>query len=209
MKIVLIGIQGSGKGTLVDNLRKHMEFDLVSTGQMLRDEIATGSDFGKKIAGIINAGNLVSLDIILDLINKKLSTSDKPNLIFDGFPRDLTQAEELRKLTNIDLVINLELSKEAAIDRLLSRLTCKKCGFVTSTKVQSTRTCPNCGGELVVRDDENEASINKRFEIFYNQTLPILQRLKEYGVPVVDVDTNVTPNEVLDRVLKVIDEYNN
>ena len=208
MKIVLIGIQGSGKGTLVEGLRNHLDFDLISTGQMLRDEIATGSELGQKIASIINAGNLVSLDMILGVIKNKIETSKKENLIFDGFPRDLKQAEALNDLTKIDLVLNLNLDKGVAITRLLTRLTCKKCGLITSTRTHDGLICPNCGGELVARNDDTIESINKRFEIFYNETLPILQKFNEEGVRVENIDANSTPDIVLNRVLKVLDEYN-
>ena len=209
MKIVLIGIQGSGKGTLVDGLKDYMDFDLISTGQMLRDEIKAGTDLGKKAEVMMNQGILVSLDLVLEILKRRLASCNKKNIIFDGFPRDYIQAEELNKLTKIDLVLNLNLSKEVAIMRLQTRLTCKDCGYVTSTRTHSGFVCPNCGGELGVRSDENEETMNKRFEVFYKDTIPLLQKFKDEGVRVADIDANSTPDVVLNRVMKVINEYNN
>ena len=209
MKIVLIGIQGSGKGTLVDGLKNHIDFDLMSTGQMLRDEIATGSELGKKIADVINAGRLVSLDMVLELVKKKIDGSTKDIIIFEGCPRDSVQYEALKQILDIDLVVYIDLAEDVAIERLLNRLTCKQCGFITNTSANKDKICPQCGGELVTRADDNMEAIKKRFSIFYNETLPLIQRFKDNGVRVVNVDGNLTPEERLNIVLKVINEYNN
>ena len=123
MNIILIGIQGCGKGTLVSGLEKHIDFSLISMGQLFRDEIATGSSLGQEIKKVIDKGELVGMDIVMSTVKKKLETDISPIKIFDGFPRSLEQANALDTITKVDLVIELNLPKEVAIQRLLNRLT--------------------------------------------------------------------------------------
>ena len=204
MNIVLIGIQGSGKGTLVDNLKSKLEFELISTGQLLRDEIATGSLLGRTIEQCIADGQLVSADLVLDVLKNKLNHISKPTVVFDGFPREKNQAKRLKQIMDIDCVVHLNLNKEAAIERLLDRLTCKKCKMITKKSDVENLVCPNCGGELAARADDTLESINKRFDIYENETYPLLDLYKAWGVNVVDVDASQTPKQVLENVLKVL-----
>jgi len=207
MNIVLIGIQGCGKGTLVSGLEQHIDFDLISVGQLLRDEVATGSELGEHIRQIQERGQLVDLDIVMEAVNKKLNTSTKSIKIFDGFPRSAEQADALDKIANVDLVLHLELSKDVAIDRILNRLTCKDCGYITKKQNVESNICPKCNGVLSSRTDDTIDAINKRFELYHNETYPLLARYQSKGV-VVNVDANRTPDEVLSDVLKVINnEY--
>jgi len=207
MNIVLIGIQGCGKGTLVSGLEKHIKFSLVSVGQLLRDEVATGSELGKEIKKVIDAGDLVGLDIVMSTVKKRLETDDNQIKIFDGFPRNLEQADALDEITKVDLVINLTLSKEEAIRRLLNRLTCAKCGFITRKDAVSSLVCSECGGELVSRSDDTIESIEKRFAIYEKETYPLLDRYKKQGVRVETIES-IDKETTLNAVLKVLNEYN-
>lgn len=208
MNIVLIGIQGCGKGTLVAGLEQNFDLSLISMGQLLRDEIATGSNLGKTIKETIDKGELVSLDIIKHTLDKKLKNTDCELTIFDGFPRNNEQADLLDNIAKVDLVIHLNLSKDVALDRILSRLTCSKCAYITKKQAVSSDICPQCGGKLVTRSDDTIDSINKRFEVYESETYPLLDRYKARGI-VADINANQTPQQVLDSVLKVINEYNN
>ncbi len=209
MNIVLIGIQGCGKGTLVSGLEKHFNLSLISMGLLLREEVATGSELGKKIKSIMDRGELVSLDIIKHALQNRLSQSRRDGItIFDGFPRNSEQADLLDTITNVDLVIHLNLSKSVALDRIMNRLTCDKCGHITKRQEASSDVCPKCNGKLVQRSDDTIDSINKRFEVYERETYPLLKRYHERGV-VADIDANRTPDEVLNSVLKVIYEYIN
>jgi len=207
MNIILIGIQGCGKGTLVEGLKDKIDFSLISSGQLLRDEVATGSEIGKHIHKLQTEGLLVDFDIIVDLLEKKLKENTKPILIFDGCPRNSAQADALDKLLKVDLVIHLNLSKDVAIDRLLSRLTCADCGYITSKHAVSSDTCPQCCGKLVARSDDTLEGINKRFEIYEKETYPLLDRYKKLGVRVETIDS-IDKTTTLNAVLKVLDEYN-
>lgn len=204
MNIVLIGIQGSGKGTLVADLQGELEFELISTGQMLRDEISTGSTLGKVIEQCIADGQLVSTDLVMQVLKNKLHKIAKPNVVFDGFPREISQAKRLKEIMNVDLVIHLNLSKEMAIERLLNRLTCNKCKRITKLSAVNDLTCPECGGELIKRTDDTIDSINNRFKIYESETYPLLELYRQWGVNVVDVDASQTPTKVLETVMKVL-----
>ena len=206
MNIILIGIQGCGKGTLVSGLEKHINFSLISMGQLFRDEIATGSTLGQEIKKVIDRGELVGMDIVMSTVKKKLETDSSPIKIFDGFPRNLEQANALDLITKVDLVINLNLSKEVAIQRLLNRLTCNKCGHITRKDAVSSNVCPECGGELVSRSDDTLESIEKRFKIYEQETYPLLDKYKRHGVRVETIES-IDKDKTLAAVLKVLNEY--
>ena len=207
MNIVLIGIQGCGKGTLVAGLEKHINFDLISIGQLLREEVMTGSELGKHIKEVQNSGKLVEIETVLSAINKKLETSTKEIAIFDGFPRNELQADKFNEISKVDLVIHLYLSKDIAMKRLLNRLTCEKCGFVTNKETAKTDVCPECSGKLVQRWDDTVESIEKRFETFEKETYPLLEKYKKQGVRVETIES-INKDETLNAVLKVLNEYN-
>ena len=201
MNIILIGIQGCGKGTLVSGLEKHIDFSSVSMGQLFRDEIATGSSLGQEIKKVIDKGELVGMDIVMSTVKKKLETDANQIKIFDGFPRNLSQADALDSITKVDL------SKEVAIQRLLNRLTCSKCGHITRKDAVSSNVCPECGGELVSRSDDTLESIEKRFAIYEKETYPLLEKYKKQGVRVETIDS-IEKEKTLAQVLKVLNEYN-
>lgn len=205
MNIVLIGIQGSGKGTMVDGLKKHFDFNLISVGQLLREEVATGSEMGKEINGLISAGKLVDINMVMRVLSKKINNLEHKITIFDGFPRNLEQAIELDKLMNVDLVLHLVLSKEKAIDRLLSRLTCNKCGFITRKQDVKNDNCPNCSGTLVSRTDDTIESIEQRFKIYEQETYPLLER---YSSKVININADESVEEVLSQAVRAIHDNN-
>lgn len=206
MNIILIGIQGCGKGTLVSGLEKHIDFSLVSMGQLFRDEIATGSELGQEIKKVIDRGELVGMDIVMSTVKKKLETDASPIKIFDGFPRNLEQANALNTITKVDLVIELNLSKEVAIQRLLNRLTCSKCGYITRRDAVTSTVCPECAGELIARSDDTLESIEKRFAIYEKETYPLLEKYRSLGVRVETIDSS-EKEKTLAAVLKVLNEY--
>ena len=207
MNIVLLGIQGSGKGTLVLALEKHLDFSLISVGLLLREEIATGSELGKYISNIINSGNLLDTKTVLEVIDEKLKRTKDIN-IFDGFPRNKEQADALDKIAKVDLVIYMNLPKEIAKERILNRLTCTKCGNVTSKLFEKSTICSKCGGELAVRADDTPEAVEKRFKQYEELTYPLLNKYKA-ETKVLELDATKPTSELLDIVLEVINEHNN
>lgn len=207
MNIVLLGIQGSGKGTLVLALEKHLDFSLISVGLLLREEIATGSELGKYISSIINNGNLLDTKTVMDVIDEKLKRTKDIN-IFDGFPRNKEQADALDKIAKVDLVIHMNLPKDIAKERILNRLTCTKCGNVTSKLIGNSTICSKCGGKLAVRADDTPQAVEKRFEQYEKLTYPLLKKYQA-ETKVLELDATKPTSELLDIVLEVINEHNN
>ena len=207
MNIILIGIQGCGKGTLVSGLEEHYDISLISMGQLLRDEIATGSSLGQSIKETIDRGELVTSSIIINTLKKKLDSVGDGLTIFDGFPRNMEQLELLNSISSVDLVIHLRLAKDVAILRILNRLTCSECGYITRKQDVSGDICPHCCGKLITRSDDTLEGINKRFEIYEKETYPLLDRYRKLGVRVETIDS-IDKETTLNAVLKVLDEYN-
>lgn len=207
MNIVLLGIQGSGKGTLVSALEKKIDFSLISVGLLLREEIATGSKLGQYISSVIDKGNMLDTKTVMDVIDGKLKNT-KGITIFDGFPRNKEQAEELDKIAKVDLVIYLNLSKEIAKERISNRLTCIKCGNITSKLVEKSSTCNKCGGKLAFRADDTPKAVEKRFEQYFENTYPLLKKYKAES-KVIELDATKPTSDLLDIVLEVINEHNN
>ncbi len=203
MNIVLLGIQGSGKGTLVSNLEGKLDFTLISVGQLLREEVASGSKLGEKIHNAQTKGLLVDFDIVMDILSKRLNSNVKDNIIFDGFPRNLEQAIAFDKIVDLDYVIYLNLSKDIAQERLVNRLTCSKCGYITRKSDVNSNICPKCGGELTTRADDTPDGIKKRIEVYEKETNPLIYLYRSRG-KLVEIDASKTPNEILNDVLKVI-----
>ncbi|MBQ4535548.1 MAG: nucleoside monophosphate kinase [Clostridia bacterium] len=181
MKIVLLGAPGSGKGTLAQQISKDFALPQISTGDILRAEIKKGSACGKVANDLLSKGEIVPDDLIIKLLKQRIKDDDcKNGYILDGFPRTLQQAKELSKITQIDFVFFLETPVDTIISRLETRRICEKCGRVHNLKLSSAEICENCGGKLIQRDDDKPEIIQKRFEVFEKNILP----LKEYYKPV-------------------------
>ena len=204
MNIVLLGIQGCGKGTLVENLRGKLDFALISVGQLLRDEVKTGSKLGQQIHEAQTKGVLVDFDIVMNTLEKRLNDVKEKNIIFDGFPRNVEQAIAFDKMLTVDKVIYLNLSEALAQDRLLNRLTCTNCGYVTKKTDKTNNICPKCGGQLKTRSDDTIDSIKKRFEVYKKETNPLIKIYSSRGV-LHEIDASRTPREIMLDVLKVIE----
>ena len=183
MNIVLFGPPGAGKGTQADNLVKAYNLYKVSTGDLLRKEIDNNSPLGKKIKDIIDKGSFVSDDIINDLIKKILTNTQYQNkIIFDGYPRNLTQAKNLDILLNknkqkIACVLSLNVNLDIVIKRILGREICSKCGL-TFNKFFNPANKENhkCDSKfLQKRTDDNEEIVKNRYDTYSKETLPILK----------------------------------
>ena len=158
MKIVMLGPQGSGKGTYASRLSPILKTPHISTGQIFRDNIAKGTELGKKVEKFLNAGLLVPDDITMKVVKERIKQSDcKNGFIIDGFPRTLKQAEELDKISSLDVALYLDSPDWLLIKRLSSRVTCKNCGKIynlLNVKPKKDGICDDCGGKLITREDE-------------------------------------------------------
>ena len=191
MNLVLLGPPGGGKGTQAKRLQDKYGLIQLSTGDMLRAAVAAGSDVGKKAKAVMDAGQLVSDDIVIAIIDERL---DKPDMakgaIFDGFPRTVAQAEALdammaRKGKKLEFAIEIRVPDGFIVERITGRYTCAKCGAGYHDKFQLPKvagTCDSCGGtEFARRPDDNVETVTKRLDAYHAQTAPLLPYYDQKG----------------------------
>jgi len=184
MNIILLGPPGAGKGTQARKLVDERNMVQLSTGDMLRAARTSGTEMGKKVAAVMDAGNLVTDEIVIGLIREQLQADNGASgYIFDGFPRTLAQADALGELLatmgeNLDRVIEMKVDDEALVARIIARSTCGMCGEVynDATKpIPDDGKCTNCGGsDFQRRADDNEESLKTRLLAYYKQTSPLV-----------------------------------
>ncbi len=179
--LVLIGAPGSGKGTQAAKFVSDKGYKHISTGDLLRGEIAKGSELGKQVKSVLDAGQLVSDELVIKLIHANADL-DKNSYIFDGYPRNLAQAETLDREVlkgRPSLAVYFEIDLPKLISRLTNRRTCKDCGTIYNLISQSPKksgVCDKCNGtNLVHRDDDKEEVIKKRMSVFTQSTQPVLE----------------------------------
>jgi len=184
MYLVLLGPPGGGKGTQAKRLQETRGLIQLSTGDMLRAAVASGSEVGRRAKAVMDAGQLVSDEIVIAIIEDRLDQPDvAKGAIFDGFPRTVAQAEALdamlvRKGKKLDLAIEVRVPDEFIVERITGRYTCAKCGAGYHDKFQKPKvegTCDSCGGtEFVRRPDDRVETVTKRLETYHAQTAPLL-----------------------------------
>ena len=190
MRIVLLGAPGSGKGTQAQKLQAKYEVPQVSSGDLLREAVARGTELGLKAKAVMDAGQLVSDDIVLGLIRDRLSRPDAVNgFILDGFPRNIEQANRLTEMLEalgqpIEAVLLLDVQRDTLVKRLAGRRICPKCGTVynVNTMAPGATGCAKDGAELQQRPDDNEEVIAKRLEVYEKQTRPLVEHYSKQGL---------------------------
>ena len=207
--VIFIAPPAAGKGTQSDMLKNTYGYIHISTGDLLRAEIATGSALGLEVKNIIDKGNLVSDELIVDIIKSKLTEIKGKPFILDGFPRTLNQAKALDSIIDDNyVVIYLELSKEDAIKRIEGRLTCS-CGKSYNLRVEALKPkqegiCDNCGKKLVKRNDDNIEAYAVRYDNFLNNANALIDYYKNKNkLNIVDVnrDINVIFKDISEIVI--------
>ena len=191
MNILMVGPQGSGKGTQAERLIEKFGLVHVEMGGLLRQISKEDSDLGLKVKETINSGQLVPDEMIIEILNNYLeSINQLDNLLFDGFPRVISQARYFdefmtEKGKKLDIVISLTLSKEEVFQRLGNRRTCSKCGKVFNVATKPSKiegVCDYCEGELIVRAYETLEKIEKRLNAFEQQTVPMIEHYQKQGI---------------------------
>jgi adenylate kinase len=212
MRIVILGAPGTGKGTYASRLNVILGLPHVSTGDMVRDEIKAQTDLGNKIKEYSDRGELVPDEIVIQLLEDRLKKSDcKKGFLLDGFPRTINQAEALDRISEIDVVVNLNVPDEIIITRLSNRVTCRKCGAIynlLTLKPKKEGICDICGGELYQRYDDKPKVIKERLNVYREKTEPLIEYYKKKSL-LRDVQCNdlMTPPETMvDQILRMLDK---
>lgn len=209
MNLIGLGAPGVGKGTYTKLLSKRYKILHISTGDLCREEIKKGTQFGKKLAKeFLEKGILVPDDIITNMLKERLGKDDcKNGFILEGYPRNISQAKILEGMIKIDKVLNFVAPDEVITDRLSGRIICKSCGAIYHIKnvpPKEPGICDVCGGKLYQREDDRPESVKVRLKIYHEKTAPLIKYYKKKGL-LADVDVS-TPYEEYPKVLKEVDK---
>ena len=207
MNIILMGCPGAGKGTQSAKLKDFFALKHISTGDVLRAEIASGSALGKQVKDLIAQGNLVPDGLMISILENIIKTADN-GVILDGFPRTTAQAEALEKMLQtlgreISKVIMIDLPEDEVVKRLSSRRLCKKCGKIAQPSDE--KVCGACGGELYVRADDTPQSVKHRLEVYRRDTLPVINYYEHSG-KFVKINGNQPVENVFEDIKKSLEE---
>ena len=213
MNLILLGPPGCGKGTQAKRLQETHSIVQLSTGDMLRAEVGSGSDLGAQAKEIIEAGGLVSDDIIVSMISKQIDQEDcEAGFILDGFPRTMPQAEALDEMLDdkglrIDHVLEIEVDDAAMVKRITGRYSCDDCGagYHDEFKMPAVGgVCDECGGAAFTRRaDDNEETVRERLAAYHDQTAPVAEYYRGKG-NLTGVDGMAAIDEVTDKLNQIV-----
>ncbi|MEO8026967.1 MAG: adenylate kinase [Bryobacteraceae bacterium] len=213
--IILFGPPGSGKGTQAKLLRSCMSGAHISTGDMLRERVASGDELGSKVADLMASGQLVPDELVNRLVEDRIELPDSANgFILDGYPRTVPQAEILTGMLEGKgigpMVVHLKVDYNKIIARLSGRRQCPQCGSLYSLASNApniAEVCDYCGSQLVIREDDREDVIRGRLDAYDRQTKPVLEFFRQSGVECQDVDGNDgSPQAISQRICGLIQE---
>ena len=212
--LILLAVQGAGKGTLAKRLSEKYGYAHISTGDILRERASVGDELGNTIKNMIDNGQFVPNDIIFEAVEFKITQPECANgYILDGFPRNIEQAEGYSKILeklNKDsgVVLNMTIPEDLLVKRIIGRRMCKDCGAIYNIYSEQLKplkdgVCNKCGGELYQRADDNEEAMKTRVETYYKVTAPIIDYYKEKGI-LYEVDSTDS-----DETLKAVEDILN
>jgi len=210
--IVFLGAPGAGKGTQAASIAQELKLVHIATGDLFRQAIDQGSELGRKVKSYMERGVLVPDEITIQIVLERISAPDcEAGVIFDGFPRNLEQAEALDKTLaqqgkNIDKVVYIKVSEEELLKRLSGRWICRQCQAPYHTIYSPPKTqgrCDLCGGELYQRPDDTVETVKKRLEVYFAQTAPLIRYYAQAG-KLVEIDGEGSVDEVSRRIVMVL-----
>ena len=186
MKLIIMGAPGAGKGTQADRISRRLSIPAISTGDILREAIAAGTDMGEQAKRYIDQGQLVPDEVMIGIIQDRLSQEDcRTGYILDGFPRTIPQAEALNAMgAAIDKVLSIEVSDERIVERMSGRRVCPKCGATFHTDHNPPKNadiCDKCGAELIRRKDDAPETVLARLKVYHDQTEPLKDYYQKAG----------------------------
>ena len=214
MNILFLGAPGSGKGTQSKNIENKFNIPQISTGDLLRAETSSGSVMGQELKKIMSSGQFVSDDIVLQLVSKKISSSEcKNGFILDGFPRNLSQATSLDELLksldlSIEYVFLIDVPTDLIIKRCVGRITCNTCGKIENEFFSDFKEGDKCGeGIFVKRADDNEETVSNRLKVYSEQTEPIINFYQKKGVLHRIIGGEDGPQRLTDEIISIIKNW--
>lgn len=186
MNLILLGAPGAGKGTQAEKICAKLSIPAISTGNIIREAIKNGTKVGLEAKRYIESGDLVPDEVVIGIIKERLECDDCENgFILDGFPRTIPQAEALNSMgVRIDIVLEIDVKDEAVVSRLSGRRVCEKCGASYHVQYKQPKVdgeCDLCGGNLVMRKDDNPDTIRERLKVYHDQTEPLKDFYKNLG----------------------------
>lgn len=215
--MVFLGPPGAGKGTYAKELVKLLDIPHISTGDMFREAVASGSELGKKVEEILKKGELVPDDITISIVKERLSKEDcKKGFILDGFPRTVDQAKALDEiLTSLGRKLRyafyFEVSEELVVQRITNRRICKNCGKIFNLLTMPPKVegkCDVCGGELYQREDDKEEVVRKRYRVYMENTHPVIEYYQKQN-KLFTIDGASGVDSVIKEVLNIIRRWSN
>jgi len=214
-----LGPPGVGKGTYASLIGPILGIPQISTGDLVRKEIKDSSSLGIEIKELVGKGGLVPDEMVTEMLKNRLQEEDaQKGFILDGFPRTLKQAELLENITDIDVVLNIRLQENIIIRKISARRVCKQCGNIYNIAdiregeihmppilPKKEGVCDKCGGELHQREDDKEAVVQERLDVYKKQTQPLIDYYREKGT-LKDIDVLGPPEMMVDRFLELLKE---
>ncbi len=184
MRLMFVGPPGAGKGTQAVRIAERYHIPHISTGDMLREQIKSGTELGKQAKSYIDAGELVPDEVIIDMVQERVTRPDAANgFLLDGFPRTRQQAEALATFAELDAVININVPDNKLIHRICGRRVCTDCGATYhESMLENPKICPKCGGKLYVRDDDKEETVKQRLTVYKEKTQPLIEYYTSLGI---------------------------
>ena len=207
MNIILLGAPGSGKGTMAQRLTSELKIPQISTGDIFRKNLKEATPLGLRVKDILESGGLVPDEITIEIVKNRLAEDDcAKGYILDGFPRSIAQAQALDTFQNVDCAINLDVDKETIVARLSGRRFCPDCsGTFHISTLDDAEICPVCGGKLIIRPDDSEATVRERLRLYDTTTFPLIEYYEKAG-KLLTVDGNGGIDVVYDRILKALNK---
>jgi adenylate kinase len=215
VRVVLVGPPGAGKGTQAQFLASHLSIPKISTGDIFRDNVSHGTALGRRAQAYMERGDLVPDEVTIAMVTDRLADEDaQAGFLLDGFPRNVPQAETLKKMllsldTRLDVVLELVVDDDEVVRRLSGRRTCRRCGRIWHESFDPPLVagiCDDCGGELFQRDDDREETIRHRLEVYQEQTAPLVSFYADEGT-LLGLDATGPVDEITDRALGALRRF--
>jgi adenylate kinase len=215
VRLVLVGPPGAGKGTQAQFISSNLSIPKISTGDIFRYNVSTGTELGRQAKAFMDRGDLVPDEVTIAMVSSRLQEDDaQVGFLLDGFPRNVPQAETLKKMlaewdTRLDIVLELVVDDDEVVRRLSGRRTCRKCGriwHVVFDPPARQGICDECGGELFQRDDDQEETIRHRLDVYQQQTRPLIAFYADEGT-LLGIDATGPVEEITDRAMGALRRF--